>query len=167
MSSLVILFDCDNTLWTCPSWGEYISRIESNLILEKDWVIKRVVDGAIFTRNQWVLEFIDEKCSQWVTLWIVSDNSPDMTIKALNLLWIYEFIENWCIEIELRSWPAKKWNMISNINLIQEKDQIVLFDDREYWNLVQEWIITKFIKCKNNDFEWCINEFEKYISNQI
>lgn len=134
----LILFDCDETLWTSTD-RDYISSVRSPLKKLAANKVVRVKDKKVFTLKKGVLSTLVDlhKDNNQIALGIVSDNDPEEVISALKLFNVWSYINEKALNVKLWNGYCPKHEMI--LEIINKKEfshlshkNIYLIDDKDY-----------------------------------
>lgn len=132
----LFLFDCDQTLWLNED-NDYISSVNSPLILQTPYSIIRTVDGKVFKLKPGVAQVFRLINNSGNIAGVVSDNRKDMVIAALVLFDILKFIKTSAINVRLwKGYCPKEKMILENLNkgefkMLKSKN-VYWFDDKNY-----------------------------------
>lgn len=138
MTKKLVLFDCDETLWTSMD-KDHISSAKSALKKLNSSTIVRLKDNKVFTLKKGVVKAFAHlsKNNNQIVLGIVSDNEPEEVISALRLFNLWKFINKEAFNVRLWKGYCPKHEMIVEIlnknhfkNLLPGDTYFI--DDKDY-----------------------------------
>jgi predicted phosphatase len=143
----LILFDCDETLWSSAN-ANYIGSIISPLHVLEPGVIERVKDEAKFILKVGVAETFGllARHSE-IAVGIVSDNPRKPVVDALQLLGLWSVIDQRAVNVKLWQGYCPKQLIVQEIMMQPAfahipPNHIYMLDDKDYSKEMEEIGIT-------------------------
>lgn len=139
MKKLLILFDCDGTLWIPEKKGDYVSSVMSKFKRVSDKKLIRVADNSIFKLSDGVKQCFQYliRLNEKAVMGIVSDNKFDTVKEVMMLFDIYKFIDKDAFNVKLWKGYCPKDQMVFEI--LQKPifknipcKNVYLLDDKDY-----------------------------------
>lgn len=140
----LILFDCDETLWTSAG-HDYISHVPSAFRCIAPGTLKRLADGKEFVLKRGVEEAFAELRVHAVQLMVgvVSDNHPGPVREALQLFGLWGTVKGDAFNVHLWKGYCPKHEMV--LEILQKPafigmklEDVYLVDDRDYSSEAKE-----------------------------